>query len=476
MSSHATPAPAQLPTLTSPELPAAALLIGRAHTPARPVRSPATNPTPTGPPARRTYSLASWTPAHPAPPSTPRPSPGPPLDPEHSHPGSAPATRPTPAALPPSRTRPPAHPTPSPGPHPAPTPPPGEWPPADRDRTPTPQPPLATPAPPPQPTLVSAKPPPVRSHAPTHRRPLAPAMNRPRSAPSAKPLPRWAHTPVPRVPAPGSQSVLASAGTPAAGTCLHWGLRRGEDYLDPLSLFAPPRVRLLPWTDGRKRFAVPGRQKRERPIRNSPVSIRPRVVLLWESRRSRAPVGGGGRRRGPTRCFGLVRRGQRVSVGWVSRWAGRLRPVTTGLWSRFALLRDSFASLATGVVEGCPAGPQLLHAEVSPPGTPRPLDQEVSHTSCCGCSSAVPGAVTGRCLPRRGGHPSSPPRLWVLSGRQRPEPGERITPVPWRLVRPVRAESRLPSPALGGSGGAAPSSPRWPRGRQAPVPAPGGPR
>lgn len=28
--------------------------------------------------------------------------------------------------------------------------------------------------------------------------------------------------------------------------CLHWGLRRGETYLDPLQLLRPPRVRLLP--------------------------------------------------------------------------------------------------------------------------------------------------------------------------------------------------------------------------------------
>jgi murein DD-endopeptidase MepM/ murein hydrolase activator NlpD len=43
-------------------------------------------------------------------------------------------------------------------------------------------------------------------------------------------------------------------GTLAAGhsgcpvsACLHWGLRRGETYLDPLALLRPPRVRLLPW-------------------------------------------------------------------------------------------------------------------------------------------------------------------------------------------------------------------------------------
>lgn len=35
------------------------------------------------------------------------------------------------------------------------------------------------------------------------------------------------------------------AGCPVAA-CLHWGLRRGEVYLDPLSLLEPPEVRLLP--------------------------------------------------------------------------------------------------------------------------------------------------------------------------------------------------------------------------------------
>ena len=35
------------------------------------------------------------------------------------------------------------------------------------------------------------------------------------------------------------------AGCPEAA-CLHWGLRSGEDYLDPLTLLAVPRVRLLP--------------------------------------------------------------------------------------------------------------------------------------------------------------------------------------------------------------------------------------
>lgn len=34
-------------------------------------------------------------------------------------------------------------------------------------------------------------------------------------------------------------------GCPVAA-CLHWGLRRGETYLDPLGLLRPPEVRLLP--------------------------------------------------------------------------------------------------------------------------------------------------------------------------------------------------------------------------------------
>ena len=41
--------------------------------------------------------------------------------------------------------------------------------------------------------------------------------------------------------------VPGHAGCPAEA-CLHWGLRRSETYLDPLSLLRPPRVRLLPWS------------------------------------------------------------------------------------------------------------------------------------------------------------------------------------------------------------------------------------
>jgi murein DD-endopeptidase MepM/ murein hydrolase activator NlpD len=39
--------------------------------------------------------------------------------------------------------------------------------------------------------------------------------------------------------------VPGHTGCPVAA-CLHWGLRRGETYLDPLELLRPPRIRLLP--------------------------------------------------------------------------------------------------------------------------------------------------------------------------------------------------------------------------------------
>lgn len=35
-----------------------------------------------------------------------------------------------------------------------------------------------------------------------------------------------------------------------APACLHWGARRGTEYLDPLGLLSTGRIRLLPWPDG----------------------------------------------------------------------------------------------------------------------------------------------------------------------------------------------------------------------------------
>jgi murein DD-endopeptidase MepM/ murein hydrolase activator NlpD len=52
-----------------------------------------------------------------------------------------------------------------------------------------------------------------------------------------------------QVVARGSPLGVLTAGHPGCPgeACLHWGLRRGEVYLDPLALLRPPRVRLLPW-------------------------------------------------------------------------------------------------------------------------------------------------------------------------------------------------------------------------------------
>ena len=41
-------------------------------------------------------------------------------------------------------------------------------------------------------------------------------------------------------------TLLAGHAGCSSAACLHWGLRRGADYLDPLALLTVPRVRLLP--------------------------------------------------------------------------------------------------------------------------------------------------------------------------------------------------------------------------------------
>ena len=47
----------------------------------------------------------------------------------------------------------------------------------------------------------------------------------------------------------GAPLGVLAAGHPGCPVeaCLHWGLRRGAGYLDPLALLRLPRVRLLPW-------------------------------------------------------------------------------------------------------------------------------------------------------------------------------------------------------------------------------------
>lgn len=52
---------------------------------------------------------------------------------------------------------------------------------------------------------------------------------------------------------------LAAGGHCAPRSCLHWGALRGRDYLDPLRLLRPVRVRLLPDTAAGRSRAVPER-------------------------------------------------------------------------------------------------------------------------------------------------------------------------------------------------------------------------
>ena len=52
--------------------------------------------------------------------------------------------------------------------------------------------------------------------------------------------------------AKGEQIGTLLAGHPGcpALSCLHWGARRGTEYLDPLRLLGLARLRLLPWEAG----------------------------------------------------------------------------------------------------------------------------------------------------------------------------------------------------------------------------------
>jgi murein DD-endopeptidase MepM/ murein hydrolase activator NlpD len=75
---------------------------------------------------------------------------------------------------------------------------------------------------------------------------------------------RTTYEPVAATALPGlSVAMGAALGTLAAGhpgctapACLHWGLRRGADYLDPLSLLGLGRVRLLPLSTGARNISM----------------------------------------------------------------------------------------------------------------------------------------------------------------------------------------------------------------------------
>ena len=63
--------------------------------------------------------------------------------------------------------------------------------------------------------------------------------------------------------APIGTLVAGHEGCPVTA-CLHWGVRRGEDYLDPLRLLRPPRVRLLPFGAQVMPVAGPARSTTDR--------------------------------------------------------------------------------------------------------------------------------------------------------------------------------------------------------------------
>lgn len=78
--------------------------------------------------------------------------------------------------------------------------------------------------------------------------------------------------PVARGAVLGSLQRAGSHCFPAA--CLHWGLRRGDAYLDPLTLVGAGPVRLLPWASVPGPAAVADPDTRDAPAAPAPVTAR----------------------------------------------------------------------------------------------------------------------------------------------------------------------------------------------------------
>jgi murein DD-endopeptidase MepM/ murein hydrolase activator NlpD len=108
---------------------------------------------------------------------------------------------------------------------------------------------------------------------------------------------RTTYEPVTAVVAAGQQvragdligkAVAGHPGCPAA-TCLHWGLRRGETYLDPLALVGAARVRLLPLAlvgaagSGLLPLARDGREEGRQPLGEPVVLVGPVVDLRGQA-------------------------------------------------------------------------------------------------------------------------------------------------------------------------------------------------
>lgn len=66
----------------------------------------------------------------------------------------------------------------------------------------------------------------------------------------------------------------------APDTCLHWGVRVGDDYLDPALLLADVRIVLLPLRGGGQAFSLATRSARSRAMA---------AVCIWEIRDSVTP-------------------------------------------------------------------------------------------------------------------------------------------------------------------------------------------
>ncbi len=172
-----------------------------------------------------------------------------------------------------------------------------------------------------------------------------------------------------------------------AGSCLHWGLRRGEDYLDPVRLLGGP-VRLLPvgGVASRGRGGGDGREVRGREVRGRGGS-------------ARGHLGRGGlrRRRGPRRALVLAQTAPRPPTvpaprsrapRWTPRRCGPRVAPEPG--STLLSLRRSDLPLTSLALVALLAGLALVRSSPRPTAPPRAGAPSTAARAGARCSDGAP--------------------------------------------------------------------------------------
>ncbi|GAA2756814.1 hypothetical protein GCM10009872_21740 [Actinopolymorpha rutila] len=214
----------------------------------------------------------------------------------------------------------------------------------------------------------------------------------------------------------------------APRTCLHWGLLRGDDYLDPLSLLGTGPPRLLPLDVHRPTEVM------LTPARWTPFTLPPPAPAPADPAATSPTV--------PSRPDGSAQPGEPAQPAEASRPAVPSTPAESAQWAESSL-----------VAEHPPAGlPIALSSLASPPpdagdsgGRGRRLEALATEiptlltTVMAPAAGALAGAVAAGLLVRRSGTPVSQPPL---------PPAPPPTPAWGSARRLPRLRRRRPAPVV----------------------------